>query len=647
MHYELDTGIPMMVDYLSKEYIYFDWKERTFRLADDALSFGDQREVLSVFSRPVHQEQQHITFRATLQPRASENLLIILPYFPCLPRDLKTLQSISFENEQERKIRAWRDIRRQCIDIYLPEEKPLQTFYASLMYLLEGHVDHVANRYILRGNPFQYDQFYMRDATFVVRAFDLVGLHDLAQNCLSHFLESQDTDGRFASQKTQYDANGMALWAIGQHYELTRNAQWARMAFPSVSKSMQWLYNYRESLPDGRKGLMQPNSMNDNEQLADAHLVGHNLWALAGMKKAVLIADASGHHDLARTWDDQYHEYHSVVDTALKTVAQATTGCIPPAFEGSNARALLKGRYDMRYGFDWGNLALVYPCNVLDPHDPRVTASLAYWRQFFHQGLFPYPEQGNENLLHHYLTFDITETSLARGEQERVVNDLYEGYLLHTTAAHAGCERLDIATRDFQPPSNITPHGTFAAKYIALIRNSLVREDGDQLHLLSFLAPAWCQPGSQIRCLRAPTSFGQISFIFDIEQGKGHLQIMPPRRTHLTAFIIHLPPFWTLKAVHCDGKPIVPESPHTVKLPPDARAVDLQWDELPHDIPSYNTTVLHFLNSEQPTKQSDAISTSPLSPVYRLLSTAYYLLSPVYCLLPTVYSQSSPAPGAE
>jgi hypothetical protein len=483
------------------------------------------------------------------------------------------------------------------------------------MYLVEGHVDYVGNRYILRANPFQYDQFYIRDGTWVVRAFDLVGLHDLAEKCLSHFLQSQDNEGRFASQKTQYDANGMALWAIGQHYQLSRNAQWARKAFPNVHKSMRWLFDYRETLPNGQEGLMQPNSMNDNEQLADAHLVGHNLWALAGMEKAVLIAQAAGHSDLASKWNEQHENYLHVVDAALQTVADATTGCIPPAFEGPRAPALLKGRYDMRYGFDWGNLALVYPTMILDPHDPRVTASLAYWRQFFRDGLFPYPEQGNDNLLHHYLTFDITQTSLMRGEQQQVVNDLYQGYLLHTTAAHAGCERLNSATRDFQPPSNITPHGTFAAKYIALIRNSLVREHGNQLHLLSCLAPAWVLPGSQIRCLRAPTALGQVSFIFDIQQGKGHLQIRPPRHTSLAAFVVHLPPFWNLKGVQCDGKPVAVKSPHSVTLPPNAYAVDLEWDELPHDIPSYHTTVQDFVKSQQlHIDQTGSKNTRPTQP---------------------------------
>lgn len=614
MQYELGSGIPMQVDYLSKEFIYFDWKDRTFRLADDSQSFGDEREILCVFSQPLHAAEQRLTFQATLQPGASENLLILLPYFPCAPRDLAILRRISFEHERQRKIETWRAIRSQCIDISLPEKKPIETFYASLMYLLEGHVDHIANRYILRANPFQYDQFYIRDGTWVVRAFDLVGLHDLAEKCLSHFLESQDPEGRFASQKTQYDANGMALWAIGQHFELTRSAQWARKAFPRVLKSMQWLYDYRETLPDGRKGLMQPNSMNDNEQLANAHLVGHNLWALAGMKMALLIAEAAAQDDVARNWNEQYQQYNRVIDAALQTVADATTGCIPPAFEGPRAPSLVKGRYDMHYGFDWGNLALVYPCKVLDPHDPRVTASLAYWRRFFREGLFPYPEQGDENLVHHYLTFDITQTSLTRDEQQYVVNDLYEGYLLHTTAAHAGCERLNIITRDFWPPSNITPHGTLAAKYIALIRNCLVREDADQLHLLSCLTPAWCLPGSQIRCLRAPTAFGQVSFIFDIEQGKGHLQIMPPRRSHLAAFVVHLPPFWSLKAVKCDGKSLAVESPHTVKLPPSAHAVDLQWDELPHDVPSYNATLRQFLYSRQlQMQQSDTVTTRQLS----------------------------------
>ncbi|MDQ4041095.1 MAG: hypothetical protein M3141_05030, partial [Actinomycetota bacterium] len=56
------------------------------------------------------------------------------------------------------------------------------------------------------------------------------------------------------------------------------------------------------------------------------------------------------------------------------------------------------------------------------------------------------------------------------------------------------------------------PHGWFAAEYVALVRNMLVRERGDDVWLMSALSPAWLRPGKRISVSDAPTTRGRVAY---------------------------------------------------------------------------------------------------------------------------------------
>ena len=47
--------------------------------------------------------------------------------------------------------------------------------------------------------------------------------------------------------------------------------------------------------------------------------------------------------------------------------------------------------------------------------------------------------------------------------------------------------------RDFS--LNLSPHGLFAAKFRTLLRDMIVREQGNDVHLLSCVSPEWIQVG--------------------------------------------------------------------------------------------------------------------------------------------------------
>jgi hypothetical protein len=105
----------------------------------------------------------------------------------------------------------------------------------------------------------------------------------------------------------------------------------------------------------------------------------------------------------------------------------------------------------------------------------------------------------------------VFETDLAAGSQQRVVDGLY-AELAHTTATHAGFETGVRVYGSRAVDDNMTPHGWFAAEYVTLLRNMLVRERPDGIALMSALSPAWLKPGESVSVHDAPTAYGKLSF---------------------------------------------------------------------------------------------------------------------------------------
>ena len=146
-------------------------------------------------------------------------------------------------------------------------------------------------------------------------------------------------------------------------------------------------------------------------------------------------------------------------------------------------------------GYDWGNLLSVYYEPILDPQDPRVTATLkatrranmpkAHHDRVARRVIAPLPDHQE-----HTDGDDSRRSGASRKE--------FYALLAHTSSTNAGFEYKIRPWGDRNFGDNLSPHGWFAAEYRTLLRSMLVREEGDQLHLLSVVSPAWIGPGKTI-----------------------------------------------------------------------------------------------------------------------------------------------------
>jgi len=502
-----------------------------------------------------------VQYRLTLAPGASQSIEIKFPSEPLDPAaaELASLRQSSFDSLEQKTARFWEDLIARGIDISVPEEKVTETFKANLVYPLIARDKHAGN-YVQTVNKFQYHAFWLRDSSYIARMYDLSGYHDYARQVLDFFSGWQQPDGNFVSQGGQFDGWGQTLWAYGRHYRLTQDRAFAEAVYPSVQRAVAWLRKARAADP---LHLMPVTTPGDNENLS-GHVTGHNFWALAGLKNAVKLAQALGHAQDAVAWQREYDDYYAAFLRRLRQASATGNGYIPPGLDG-------------QHGQDWGNMLAVYPEIILDPSDPMVTATLNATRAKYQEGIMTY---GDGRWLHHYLTMKNTETEVVRGDQQTAIEELY-ALLLHTSSTHAGFEFaiLPWSTRDFG--ANLAPHGWFSAKFRALLRNMMVREQGSDLHLLSAISPQWLQPGKAIAVQRAPTDFGQVNFTLSFPAERQAVLTLDNRfRARPQHLVLHLPWFMSVNSVEADGKQLA-VSGNAVNLPAATRRVELRWTAKP------------------------------------------------------------------
>lgn len=514
-----------------------------------------------------------VQYKAALNPGEEIQLYFKMPYLAL--NDQKTIEQMrkaDYADYRKRTISFWNDLLAQGIDITVPEEKVNQTFKSNLIYDLIAR-DKIGEDYVQKVNEFQYDAFWLRDAATILRMYDLSGYHDIARQVLDFFPGWQREDGNFVSQGGQYDGWGQTMWAYGQHYLITRDEEYTAKIYPSLLRAFDWLVKTRREEP---MHIIPVTTPGDNE-LITGHVTGHNFLALAGLKNLIAIAEGLGKKDDAAKFRKEYEDYFSTFMKLVKKVTSKTGGYIKPGLD------------DMG-GQDWGNLLSVYPEIILDPHDQMVTATLDSSRKKYQEGIMTY---GDGRYLHHYLTLNNTQTSLLRGEQEDVINELY-AVLMHTSSTHAGFEFAvwPWSTRDFG--MNLSPHGWFSAEYRILIRNMMLLEKGNELHLLSALSPEWVREGELITVKQAPCNFGLIDFQLVFGKDKAVMTINTNFRNKPDKLFIHLPWFMNVTEVFADGNRTAVKNSR-ISVPVNTKVIEIQWNKK-SDSPglSFQNTVDEF-----------------------------------------------------
>lgn len=520
-----------------------------------------------------------IRWSVTVPEKGAAEVYLVLPHkplgegeklaeVPLPPRRPGEKEAVSipatpvyFGEVLRRTTEFWEELLKRGAVIGVPEEKPSLTYYASVIYNFIGRDGTV----IKPGEGF-YDEFYLRDGAFQTHALDLAGFHSEAKESLVHFLKYQKPDGQFVSQQGELDGNGQALWALYAHYALTGDAIWLNDSYPAATKAVSWLQRSRQQkvpFDSPYFGILYA-SIADGENLMQTpkHIVGYDFWNLRGVDCVARMAEALGKKNEANEYRQLFQTYRECIENALK---KAGADWFPPTYEG--------------VGTSWGNLTMLHPRRVFDPWDERVTRTLDRVRAGFVEGTIRWGEE-EKKVIHPYMSTYVTNSEVIRGEQDKAIDHFYH-FLAHTTSTHGFPEGVHFETRTAW--GDTVPHIWAAAQYMILLRNMLLREDGDTLHLLSAVPTAWLRPGKKIVLLRAPTAFGEVDLALNSVEGGCDVVFSHPKRTKPKQVIFHVPSGVTVKrATHAEDKEI-PVRDNALIIPEGIRRFRVEWGLPPRE----------------------------------------------------------------
>jgi len=371
-----------------------------------------------------------------------------------------------------------------------------------------GEANHGEDLYVVKPGASIYDNFWIRDGSYIVNALGLAGYSEEVEKSLRIFWQpglkgqfatwGQQPAGYWQSPITQWDSNGEALWALVHHFQLTQDKEWLNTAYESIRKGAMWILYACEQMKftneRGEKpiyyGLLPPG---EGESIASGINYYHDFWAVLGLHQAVIAAEALGKSADAEAFRAAYSDLRSNLVNSVSWAYRHTGN----------------GKYIPGTPFDkdvtiWGSANALYPCGFLDPLDPMMSATLKTMEAFFEENTYSYMK----NHLWTYITADIAMCHLLRNETERFY-ELFNGFVDHSSPTNAWVEGIMVKDRR---GTGDMPHGWAAAEYIFLHRNSLIFENDDVLELCWGVQPDWLADGAAISAKNAPTRFGKVDF---------------------------------------------------------------------------------------------------------------------------------------
>ena len=542
-------------------------------------------------------------FVIELAPGQSASVDVTVPFVPVADQRTEKVAAVAgagFDDYLKRTRDFWHKQLNQGAVFEVPEEKVMNMHKSSLMYdLMARDLQEDRKTVIQTVSDVQYNKFFSRDAAFIIHTYDMLGLPEIAEQCLEYVL-LKDDKGRITGLRTTHpDAWGQALWTLAAHYRITGDHAFAERVYAAVPGHIEKL---KEETAKDPWGLWPVAGPYDNERI-DGHYTGHSFWVLRGLKDAIELAHAVGKEDDARRFQKIHDDYRAKFMVHLKAITDKTGGYIPPGLD------------DPLAGMDWENASGgVYPFGVIPADDPMVKHTVGTVRDYAYQeGIMTYEHNAfkvrktkgdkdvdwskpEHTVLHHYETFQVLETLLALGLDREVITDFYS-FLVHTGSTNTGFEFDVWAWRDRNFHNNYPPHGWCAARFNEMLRNMLVREDGQEpvLHLASALAPIWLEPGKTVSVKEAPTDFGPISYTIDATAEGARVGIDAKWRSAPDSLRFHIPWFAELTSATADGTRVEARD-RVLEIPSSTRKLDLRWTRKATPELSYRNGVERYVD---------------------------------------------------
>jgi len=494
-----------------------------------------------------------LAYRVTLAGE-THSVTLKVPYVWLEGEEIRKLRALEFGREREAVAGYWRRVLTGGMQLVTPEVE-LNEFCAAVAghCLINSELEPESRRRFARAGSFCYLAFGNESCMMIVD-LDRRGLHEAARECLEGFLHYQGTvplPGSFKSQEgvlwgaagyehVGYNQHhGWILWCLVEHFRFTRDDRWLRSVADKVFAAADWIVRERERAlpPDSPEaGLLPPG---DLEDITDWWpWLSTNCYSWRGLNAAAWGLSQIGDPRAAEL-QRQADAYRAAILDCFTRAAQRSPvvrlrdGTYVPHFPSHVYR---RGRT-----FGWICETLEGAIHLLITGLIDARSREAEWiLHDFEDNLYLSEQYGYsiEGFDRHW--FDWGGFSM----QACLLLDV-EPYLYRDDVKHALRAAFNALAANFYPDTRMAAEHALPelgdwrgdhykspdeANACGWLRYLFVREDGDRLLLGQAVPTDWLMPGSRCGVERAVTHFGEMSIIFEANEGRITAQIDGPRR---------------------------------------------------------------------------------------------------------------------
>jgi hypothetical protein len=193
-------------------------------------------------------------YSVSLPPGAQGDYVALMPLDARKTEISPVLGSVDYEAVRHSFKEAWKTKLAQSAELEFPDKKLTQSFRANRAFLQMFDRAETMTPGVLT-----YGECWIRDSAYMIHALDKVGFHEQAEQKLVHLPQRQMRDGYFVFQEGEWDANGLAIWTIVQHYRLTGNRDLLKQLYAAVLRGAFWIERKRQQTrqkPSSHFGLL-------------------------------------------------------------------------------------------------------------------------------------------------------------------------------------------------------------------------------------------------------------------------------------------------------------------------------------------------------------------------------------------------------
>lgn len=507
-------------------------------------------------------EVRGVSWSLPLRPAESHTLYFWIPAITLdSENEIGSLLSHDFDNASRRICRYWQDVTSRGTQITTPEPWLNDFYKAHVRHLLVNCFKELDSDLLhAHVGTFTYG-VYPNESVMMISDLDRRGYHDEARRNLNAFLNYQgskaflgnyrSTEGLFygagGHETGNYNkSHGYVLWAMAEHWRMTRDLEWMREAAPKLVKACNWIIRERQAtmvtLPDGRRpieyGSLPTGSLEDVTDFW--HWLATNSATAWGFESLANALADYGHPDASRLQNEARAYRADVMGglneaRVLSPVVRLRNGTYVPKYPSHlHQRGRSHGwlRETLEGALFLPFYRLIAPGSpearwILSDYEDNLYISDRYGysipafdRFWFSRGGFSM----QANLL------DSPPPYLYRDEIKHYLRAFFNAFASAFYPEIRMCNEHSLPELGYPAGDHFKTSDEAQSTY--WLRLMFISEDGEDLYLGQAIPRYWLAHGKQVAIERAPTHFGPMSLQIrsEVEQGQMRAVLLPPVR---------------------------------------------------------------------------------------------------------------------